>query len=246
MQTYNSMKEFQDAVYNAAIAKQSINAMCSTQCKKGTVKSKVRSSRDNGSNINMTSCNLSSVSQNYVDNHMKVTKKVRQTIQLSGDTVTVSERKIDQSGAIHSCNVSTDKSFEITGNVSYGAANVTATAAYSQNVTTNDEHSSSTYNDESVVFTFSGTTGTAQIYYNAYTCSDAPTLDVIYTFDTITIKASCTYKGDTGIPFDNGNDRSETRTYNLADLGFNGPVIIKTPVVFNVSCSDEWVSKCMI
>ena len=39
MKTYNSMKEFQDAVYNAAIAKQSINAMCSTQCKKRYCKS---------------------------------------------------------------------------------------------------------------------------------------------------------------------------------------------------------------
>lgn len=36
-----------------------------------------------------------------------------------------------------------------------------------------------------------------------------------------------------------------SKTYNLADLGFGGPVCIKTPTVFDVSCSDEWVSKEM-
>jgi hypothetical protein len=245
MNTYNSLKEFQDAVYNAAIARQSINSMCASECKKGTVKSKVRSSKDDGSSMNMTSSNLKSVAQDYVDNHLKVTKKIKQTIELTGDTVSYTFHKIDQSSARTTCNISVDKSFSITGNVEYGAASVTATASYSEHTDTTTDNYESHYSEDICTMTFSGTTGTAVIYYNAYTCSDAPILDVIYTFDTITVRAACTYKGDTGIPFDNGNARHESRTYNLADLGFTGPVIIKTPVVFDVSCSDEWVSKEM-
>jgi len=245
MRTYNSLKEFQDAVYAAAIAKQSLNSMCSAQCKKGTVKSKVRSSKDNGSSMNMTSSNLKSVAQDYVDNHLKATKKVKQTIQLTGDTVSYTFHKIDQSSSRTTCNISVDRSFSITGNVEYGAASVTATASYSDHTDTTTDNYESHYSEDTCTMTFSGSTGTAIIYYNAYTCSDAPTLDVTYTFDTITVRAECTYKGDTGIPFDNGNPRHESRTYNLADLGFGGPVCIKTPTVFDVSCSDEWVSKEM-
>lgn len=246
MQTYNSLKEFQDAVYAAAISRKNLSGMCEAQCKKGTVKSKVRSAKDSGSSMNMTSSNLSSVAQNFVDNNLTVTKKIRQTIELSGDTVTIVEQKIDQSNASKICNISTDTSFNITGNVSYGAANVTASAAYSTHSDTTTSTSSSSYSNESVTFTFTGATGTAQIYYNAYTCSLAPILDIIYTFDTITINAVCTYKGDTGITWLSGAERGESRTYNLADLGFNGPVIIKTQVVFNVSDTDAWVSKDMI
>ena len=80
MNTYNSMKEFQDSVYAAAIQKQGLNSMCQSQCKRGTVKAKVRSAKDDGTSINMTSSNLSSVAQDYVDNHMKITKKIDQTL----------------------------------------------------------------------------------------------------------------------------------------------------------------------
>ena len=245
MRTYNSLKEFQDAVYAAAIAKQSINSMCASECKKGTVKSKVRSSNDDGSSMNMTSSNLKSVAQDYVDNHLKTTKKVKQTIELTGDTVSYTFHKIDQSSSRTTCNISVDRSFSITGNVEYGAASVTATASYSDHTDTTTDNYESHYTEDICTMTFSGATGTAVIYYNAYTCSDAPTLDVTYTFDTITVRAACTYKGDTGIPFDGGKPRHESRTYNLADLGFGGPVLIKTPTVFDVSCSDEWVSKEM-
>jgi|688.fasta_scaffold53859_7 hypothetical protein len=245
MRTYNSLKEFQDAVYAAAISKKSLSGMCEAQCKKGTVKSKVRSAKDSGSSMNMTSSNLKSVAQDYVDNHLKATKKVKQTIQLTGDTVSYTFHKIDQSTARTTCNISVDRSFSITGNVEYGAASVTATASYSDHTDTTTDNYESHYSEDTCTMTFSGSSGTAVIYYNAYTCSDAPTLDVIYTFDTITINATCTYKGDTGITWLNGAERGESRTYNLADLGFGGPVCIKTPTVFDVSCSDEWVSKEM-
>jgi hypothetical protein len=245
MRTYNSLKEFQDAVYAAAISKKSLSGMCEAQCKKGTVKSKVRSAKDNGSSMNMTSSNLKSVAQDYVDNHLKATKKVKQTIQLTGDTVSYTFHKIDQSTARTTCNISVDRSFSITGNVEYGAASVTATASYSDHSDTTTDNYESHYSEDTCTMTFSGSAGTAVIYYNAYTCSDAPTLDVIYTFDTITINATCTYKGDTGITWLSGAERGESRTYNLADLGFGGPVCIKTPTVFDVSCSDEWVSKEM-
>jgi hypothetical protein len=178
---------------------------------------------------------------------MKVTKKIDQTIELTAtDEITITKRKIDQSSASKVCNVSVDRSFDITGNVSYGAAEVTASATYQDHSDTTSTTTSTHYSDDVVTFSFKGTAGTAEIYYNKYTCSDVTTLDVAYTFDTITVRAACTYKGDTGITFDNGNARHESRTCNLSDLGFNGPVIIKTPVVFNISCSDEWMSKDMV
>jgi hypothetical protein len=167
------------------------------------------------------------------------------TIELTGDTVSYTFHKIDQSSSRTTCNISVDRSFSITGSVEYGAASVTATASYSDHTDTTTDDYESHYTEDICTMTFSGSTGTAVIYYNAYTCSDAPILDVTYTFDTITVRAECTYKGDTGIPFDSGKPRHESRTYNLADLGFGGPVLIKTPTVFDVSCSDEWVSKEM-
>lgn len=244
MNTYNSMKEFQDAVYNAALAKKSLNSMCSAQCKKGTVKSKVRSSRDSGSSINMTSSNLNSVSQNYLNSNMKITKVVDRTLELSeNDDVTVTCKKISSSSSSKVCNATIAKSFSITGNVSYGAADVTATASYDSTVNTTTTTSSSTYNEDTVTYRFHGANQTVQLYYNNYICTDTPTLDVTYNFDTITISAACKYEGDTGIIWLSGAERGESRTYNLADLGFSGPVNIKTPVSFNVNCNDEWMSK---
>ena len=247
MNTYNSMKEFQDAVYNAAVANQSLKAMCATECKKNTVKSKVRSSRDDGSSINMTSCNLSSVSQDYLNSHMKVTKSIDRTLELTAsDDVTVTCKKISQEGSSKVCNSTISKSFSITGNVSYGAADVTATASYDSTVNTTTSTSSSTYTEDTVTYRFHGVDQTVQLYYNNYICSDTADLNVTYNFDTITIKAACKYEGDTGIIFDSGNERHETRTYNLGDLGFSGCVIIKTPVTFNVNCKDVWMSKDII
>ena len=244
MNTYNSMKEFQDSVYAAAIQKQGLNSMCQSQCKRGTVKAKVRSAKDDGTSINMTSSNLSSVAQDYVDNHMKITKKIDQTLELSStDEITITKRKIDQSSASKVCNLSVDRSFEITGNVSYGAAEVSASASYADHTDTTTSTSETHYSDDTVTFVFKGTSGTVEIYYNKYTCSDSPVLDITYTFDKITVKAVCTYKDEAGTTWNSGAERHESRTYNLADLGFTGPVIIKTPVVFNVSCSDEWMSK---
>jgi len=245
MNTYQSMKEFQDSVYAAAIGRKSLNDMCQSQCKKGTVKSKVRSSKDDNSSMNMTSSNLSSVAQDYVNNHLKVTKVHDQTLDCSepGVTYTRTYHKISQSSSLSQVSTSTNKSIEITGNVSYGAASLQTTASYSNTVDTYNQNSSSTYNEDTVTMTFNGGCGVVEIWHDSYTCSDSPVLDVIYNFDTISIHAGCTYKGDTGIPFDNGGQRNETRIYNLSDLGFNGPFLIKTPTTFDVRYSDEWPSN---
>ncbi len=245
MNTYQTMKEFQDFVYNKAIAKQSINSMCESECKKGTVKSKVRTSKDENSSMNMTSNNLSSVAQDYINNHLKVTKIHDQTLDCSevGASYTRTYHKISQSSSVSQVSTSTNKSIEITGSVSYGAASLQTTASYSNTVDTYNENSSSSYNEDTVTMSFNGGCGTVEIWHNMYTCSDSPTLDVTYNFDTISIHAACTYKGDTGITFDNGNARHETRTYNLSDLGINGPFLIKTPMTFDVRYTDEWPSN---
>ncbi len=243
--TYNSMKEFQDAVYAEAIKRKNLNDMCAAECKKNTVKAKVRSSKDDGSSMNMTSCNLSSLSQDYVNNHYKITKTGTQHIEC-GPSYERSYLRKSQTNASTRVDSTISKSLEITGSVQYGACSVESTASISQTTNTQTENSSMNYSEDSVKIALSENGGGFEIWYNSYTCSDSTVLDVSYNFDTIKVCAACTYKDECGTPFQSGAVRHEDRSYNLADLGFYGPFVIKTPVVFNVSFSDEWPNLAKI
>ena len=239
MSTYANMKAFQDAVYAEAIRRKNLNDMCAVQCKRGTVKAKVRSSKDDGTSMNMTSCNLASLSQDYVNNHLKITKIGIQHIEC-GPSYDRSYIRKSQTNASTKVDTTTSKSLTITGTAQYAGCSIEATANISQTTNTQTENSSMSYSEDSVRVCCSEDGGNFQIWYNSYTCSDSTVLDVSYNFDTITVRASCTYKDEVGTPFQGGAERHEDRTYNLADLGFYGPFVIKTPVVFNVNYTDEW------
>ena len=70
---WNSLEEFGQAVYKAALAHKSLNSICGDHCS-GSVKGKVKSSSADGFLLNLTSTNLSSVSQSYLNNNTKIQK----------------------------------------------------------------------------------------------------------------------------------------------------------------------------
>ena len=248
MERFNSMRDFENEVLKRALAKKSTKSICGTKCKSNTPKAKVRTHKEKDSVLHIQATNLSTVANQYLNDNLKSTKRVAQTIDLSligenGSKVTI--KRSNQSGSSSEVKTTMSTSIKIEGNVSYGAANLSSTATASWGKDQTNTSYEKEQSEQECVFTFKKQEDSImEIYHNTYSCSESPILDVMYTFDKVTVRVACTYKGENGEPYDSGSPtRIVTRTYDMQDLGFvNGRVMIKTPVIFDYSQVDEWPS----
>lgn len=249
MERFNSMRDFENEVLKRALAKKSTKSICGTKCKSNTPKAKVRTHKEKDSVLYIQATNLSTVANQYLNDNLKSTKRVAQTVDLSligenGSKVTI--KRSNQSGSSSEVKTTMSTSIKIEGDVSYGAASLSSTATASWGEESTNAEYEKEQNEQECVFTFKKQDAIMEIYHNTYSCSESPILDVMYTWDKVTVRVACTYKGENGEPYDSGSPtRIVTRTYDMQDLGFvNGRVMIKTPVIFDYSQIDEWPSIC--
>ena len=83
MERFNSMRDFENEVLKRALAKKSTKSICGTKCKSNTPKAKVRTHKEKDSVLHIQASNLSTVANQYLNDHLKSTKRVAQTIDLS-------------------------------------------------------------------------------------------------------------------------------------------------------------------
>lgn len=247
-QRWNSLEEFGQAVYKAALAKKSVGDICKGHCS-GTAKGKVRTSDPEGFTIHSVGNNYSSVAQTYLNDNTKI-QKVSATpyapssVDCRGN-ITVTETISNVNWTYFKYEVTTSKntSFGISGEGEYEGATLSGDYNQQNGKTTDKIDEGSSYKAQSMVITIGPDAGIVDFYVNNYICSDNPTLDVDYDFDTITIKAVCTYKDkNTGVSFLGGKKEHYDATLRLVDIGMNGSITVPTNMLFNVNYKDEWPS----
>lgn len=247
-QRWNSIQEFGQAVYAAALAKKSINDICKSHCS-GSVKGKVKSANDDGYSLHLVSTNLSSVSQYYLNNHT-TTQKVSaspyapSSVDCRGNiSVTETILNVNWSYSKYEVHTQQSTSFGIDGSGEYKGATLSGSYNQQNGKQTDSIDENSAYKEQSMTITIGPDAGIVDFYVNNYICSDSPILDVDYDFDTINVKAVCQYKDkNTGVVFKGGAKEHYDVTLKLSDLGINGAITVPTPCSFNVNYKDEWPS----
>ena len=244
-QRWNSLQEFGDYVYQTALKKKSINDICKSHCS-GTAKGKVKSANGDGFALHLVSSNLSSIAQAYLDENT-VTHRVPSdpgTFDCSGGVgVELTIHNIDWSYSKYEVHTQQSTSFDISGGGEYEGATLSGSYNQQNGKQTDSVDENSTYREKTMVVTVAPYAGIVNFYANNYICSDNPSLDVDYDFDTINISAVCQYKDSvTGVSFLSGKKEHYDYTFRLSDLGIDGSIVISTPCLFNVNYKDEWPS----
>ena len=247
-QKWNSLEEFGQAVYKAALSHKSINSICSGHCS-GTAKGKVRTSDADGFSLHLTNTNLSSVSQEYLNLHTK-TQRVSATpyapssVDCRGNiSVTETILNVNWSYSKYEVHTQQSTSFGIDGSGEYEGATLSGSYNQQNGKQTDSIDENSSYKEQSMTITIGPNAGVVNFYVNNYICSDSVNLDVDYDFDTINVRATCTYKDSvTGVKFLNGKKESYDVTFKIVDLGINPSITVSTPALFNVNYKDEWPS----
>jgi hypothetical protein len=247
-QRWNSLEEFGQAVHSAALSKKSINDICKSHCS-GSVKGKVKSSNDDGYTLHLVSTNLSSISQDYLNNHTKIEKVsaspyAPSSVDCRGNiSVTETIHNVNWSYSKYEVHTQHSTSFGIDGSGEYEGATLSGSYNQQNGKQTDSIDENSVYKEQTMVITIGPNAGVVDFYVNNYICGDSPTLDVDYDFDTINIRAVCQYKDkNTGVIFKGGAHEHYDVTFKLSDLGMNGSITVPTPCLFNVNYKDEWPS----
>lgn len=244
-QRWNSLQEFGNYVYQEALKKKSLNSICGDHCS-GTAKGKVKSANSDGFTLHLVTSNLSSVAQEYLDAN---TKSIRVpsdpgSVDCSGAIgVELTIHNIDWSYSKYEVHTQQSTSFDISGSGEYEGATLSGDYNQQNGKQTDSVDENSAYREKTMVITIQPYAGVVDFYANNYICSDEPSLDVDYDFDTINVSAVCQYKDSvTGVTFLSGKKEHYDHTYSLADLGINGSIVVSTPCLFNVNYKDEWPS----
>lgn len=247
-QRWNSIQEFGQAAYAAALAKKSINDICKSHCS-GSVKGKVKSSNDDGYSLHLVSTNLSSVSQDYLNTHTKIQKVsaspyAPSSVDCRGNiTVTETILNVNWSYSKYEVHTQQSTSFGVDGSGEYEGATLSGSYNQQNGKQTDSIDENSSYKEQSMTITIGPNAGVVDFYVNNYICSDSPVLDVDYDFDTINVRAVCQYKdSNTGVIFKGGAKEHYNVTLRLSDIGMNGAITVPTPCLFNVNYKDEWPS----
>ena len=247
-QRWNSIQEFGQAAYAAALSKKSINDICKSHCS-GSVKGKVKSSHDDGYSLHLVSTNLSSISQNYLNTHTSIqrvsaTPYAPSTVDCRGNiTVTETIHNVNWSYSKYEVHTQQSTSFGVEGSGEYEGATLSGSYNQQNGKQTDSIDENSAYKEQSMTITIGPDAGIVDFYVNNYICSDSTTLDVDYDFDTINVRAVCQYKdSNTGVIFKGGAHEHYDVTLKLSDIGINGSITVPTPCLFNVNYKDEWPS----
>jgi len=247
-QRWNSIEEFGQAVYAAALKKKGIGDICKGHCS-GTVKGKVRTSDPEGFTLHLYSTNLSSVSQSYLNDNTKIQKVgpspyAPSSVDCRGNiTVTETILNVNWSYSKYEVHTQHSTSFGVDGSGEYDGATLSGSYNQQNGKQTDSIDENSQYKEQSMTITIGPDAGVVNFYINNYICSDAVNLDVDYDFDTINVKAVCTYKDSvTGVKFKGGAKEHYDTTLRIVDLGINPSITVSTPVIFNVNYKDEWPS----
>jgi hypothetical protein len=247
-QRWNSLDEFGQAVYAAALAHKSINSVCKDHCS-GSVKGKVKSANAEGFTLHLVSTNLSSVSQSYLNENTKIQKVsaspyAPSSVDCRGNiSVTETITNVNWSYSKYEVHTQQSTSFGIDGSGEYEGATLSGSYNQQNGKQTDSIDENSTYKEQSMTITIGPDAGIVNFYVNNYICSDDVNLDVDYDFDTINIKAVCQYKDSiTGVTFNGGVHEHYNATLRLTDIGMNGAIVVSTPCLFNVNYKDEWPS----
>lgn len=245
---WNSIEEFGQAVYSAALAHKSINSICGDHCS-GSVKGKVKSSNSEGFSLHLLSTNLSSVSQSYLNTNTKIQRVSASpyapaSVDCTGNiTVTEVIKNVDWSYSKYEVHTQSSTSFGISGSGEYEGATLSGSYNQQNGRQTDSVNENSSYKEQSMTITIGPNAGVVDFYVNNYICSDSVNLDVDYNFDTINIKVVCQYKDkNTGVIFKGGAHEHYDATLKLVDIGIDPNITVSTPVLFNVNYKDEWPS----
>lgn len=247
-QRWNSIEEFGQAVYAAALKAKSIGDICKGHCS-GSVKGKVRTSDGEGFTLHLTATNLSSVSQDYLNQHTTIQKVsaspyAPSSVDCRGNiSVTETIHNVNWSYSKYEVHTQHSTSFGVDGSGEYDGATLSGSYNQQNGKQTDSIDENSVYKEETMTITIGPDAGVVDFYVNNYICSDSVNLDVDYDFDTINVKAVCTYKDkNTGMPFKGGAKEHYNVTMRIVDLGINPNITVSTSVLFNVNYKDEWPS----
>ncbi len=244
-QVFGSIQEYGDYVYQKCIEQNKQKDVCNSG--KGGTKNHVTDSDPDGFSLTYSSSNLASVSQEYLNTHTTVTKAPPQNAPshieiVEGETWKETIHKFDKNVYANKTVVENSTNFEVSADASYKEANVSAN--YEQVYSEEDTNVSEEVSKEasSYELSFEGVKGkhyAVDFYSNKYTCTDTPTLDVTYTFKSITFKAECDYSDGAALHWHNEHYH---KTYDIASLGLDPVVTISQKVVFDVNYDNPWPS----
>jgi hypothetical protein len=242
---FNSIEEYGQYIYNECIKQNKQKDVCNSG--KGGTKNHVTDSDPNGFSLSYSSSNLSSKSQEYLDAHTTVSKAPPQNAPshieiVEGETWKETIHKYDKNVYASKTVVDNSTTFGVSADASYKEANVSAN--YEQVYSEEDTNVSEEVSKEasSYELTFQGIVGkhyAVDFYSNKYTCSDRPTLEITYTFSTITFNAVCDYSDGMALHW---NNEHYHKTYDIASLGLDPVVTVPQTVVFDVNYDNPWPS----
>lgn len=242
---FNSIQEYGDYIYGECIKQNKQKDVCNSG--KGGTKTKVTDSDPDGFSLTYTSSNLSAKSQEYLNSHTLISKAPPQNAPshieiVEGETWKETIHKYEKNVYASKTVVENSTDFNVSADASYKEANVSA--SYEQVYSEEDTNVSEEVSKESSSYelTFQGIPGkhySVDFYTNKYTCSEHPTLDITYTFKSITFKAVCDFSDGAALHW---NNEHYHKTYDIVSLGLDPVVTVPQTVVFDVNYDNPWPS----
>lgn len=242
---FNSIQEYGEYLYNECIKQNKQKDVCNSG--KGGTKTRVTDSDPDGFSLTYTSSNLDSKSQEYLNSHTLISKAPPQNAPshieiVEGEVWKQTIHKYDKNVYANKTVVDNSTDFSVSADASYKEANVSANyeQVYSEedtNVSEEVSKEASSYDLE-----FHGIEGkhyAVDFYTNKYTCSDRPTLEITYTFKSITFRAVCDFSDGAALHWKNEHYH---KTYDIVSLGLDPVVTVPQTVVFDVNYDNPWPS----